>query len=565
MRIKSKTSKRIFFSLLFSTLCFTVSSQEPQPKRPTDYTPYQYKYSIEKLNKKFSKKMMKAAKRDMTALHLANKKGKYKPIIDSLNKHQTPEWYKDAKLGIFFDWGLYSVGGYATKGWNRASYPDWYLFYMFTLNKEYHKETWGDDFRRDDFISLFTVENFNAEAIVQLAVDAGAKYFVPFSKHHDGFCLWDSKYTYRDAVDMNPHRDIARELITACEKKDLKHGFYFSVEDYEYPLIDKKGDLKLRIWADYMAPDNAGVKESKGEYFTDFDSEYANGIVSGKVPVHNFIDDYLLPQAKDYIDNYNPDILWFDGEWRRPESYYKTTEIVAYFYNKSEGKKEVAANDRLGLGARGQSGDFYTSETDEVVNAIQYPWEECRSMSGSYGYNWTDTLENYLSADELIQMLVRIVAKGGGLNLIINPDGSGKISEIQKERLRELGAWLKINGEAIYGTRTYEVTSDNTQMGQRVWYTRSKDSKYGYAICFDWPKSSTIICPGGNPVWDTEVYMLGYDKPLEWVDNSVRGLTVKVPEEMLKDPSKRPGNHAWVLKFEWDKEHEFGVDRNKKH
>ncbi len=163
---------------------------------------------------------------------------------------------------------------------------------------------------------------------------------------------------------MNPYRDISRELITACEKKGLKHGFYFSVEDYEFPIIKEKGNLKLRLWSKNMAADNVGVVEAKGEYYTDFESKHANGIVSGKVPVHSFIDDYLLPHAKDYIDNYNPDILWFDGEWQRSENYYKTPKIVAYFYNNAAGKKEVASNDCLGKGTREHSGDFYTSETN---------------------------------------------------------------------------------------------------------------------------------------------------------------------------------------------------------
>ncbi len=193
---------------------------------------------------------------------------------------------------------------------------------------------------------------------------------------------------------------------------------------------------------------------------------------------------------------------------------------------------------------------------------MDYPWEENRSMSESYGYNWADSLSNYLTADELIEMLVRILAKGGSLNLIVNPDGSGAVSEIQKTLLKELGAWLTVNGEAIYASRTYEVTADNTQLGQVVWYTRSKDSKYGYAICFDWLKGGNFVLPGGNPVWDTEVYMLGYDKPLEWIEAPKWGLSVKIPEEMLLDPTKRPSQYAWVIKFEWDKAHKFGVNRN---
>ena len=291
-----------------------------------------------------------------------------------------------------------------------------------------------------------------------------------------------------------------------------------------------------------------------------FDGVLHNRMLSGKIPVRNFIDQLIVPQAKDFIDKYDPDILWFDGEWHRPAEYYRTPEIVAYFYNRAEGRKEVVSNDRLGRGTREEYGDFYTSETDEVVDKMDYPWEENRSMSESYGYNQADSLENYLSAGELIQMFVRIVAKGGNLNLMVNPDGTGKVPDIQMDLLKELGDWLKVNGEAIYGTRPYEVISDNTQLGQPVWYTMSRDSTYGYAIVFDWPKSETFICKGANMIWESEVTMLGHDEPLKWVDTGrgTWGMSARIPEEMLGNPETRPCKHAWVLKFRYDKDNEYG-------
>jgi alpha-L-fucosidase len=192
---------------------------------------------------------------------------------------------------------------------------------------------------------------------------------------------------------------------------------------------------------------------------------------------------------------------------------------------------------------------------------MDYPWEENRSMSESYGYCHTDSLENYLTADELIQMFVRIVAKGGNLNLMVNPDGSARVPDIQKELLSELGDWLEINGEAIYGTRPYEVLCDDTQLGQPVWYTMSKDSVWAYAIVFDWPKSETFICKGANIVWESKVHMLGYDKPLEWVDvgRNRWGMSARIPEELIRDPELRPSAHAWVLKFRYDKDNQYGI------
>ncbi|MCF8225137.1 MAG: alpha-L-fucosidase [Bacteroidales bacterium] len=531
-----------------------------QPAGEKEYVPFRYKYSIEELKEQFSEKMIEEARKDASELEEVNLKGTYNGSLESIDRHPVPEWYSDAKLGIFYDWGPYSIAGYGEKGWSRARYPDWYLNHMYHNYADYHKKTWGEDFHRDDFIGMFTAENFNGERIVEMVKMSGAKYIVPFNKHHDGFCLWDSKYTHRDVVDMEPGRDLTAELISACEKAGIYHGFYFSVEEYEYPLINENDSLVIRYWSDNMAPDNSGVAKSEGEITGAFSGARDNRKLSGKIPVTDFIDELIVPQAKDFIDRYDPDILWFDGEWQRPASYYRTPEIVAYFYNWAEGRKEVVSNDRLGMGTRGEHGDFYTSETDEVVERMNEPWEENRSMSESYGYNHLDSLENYLTPDELIEMLVRIVAKGGNLNLMVNPDGTAKIPRLQLNLLKELGSWLEVNGEAIYNTRPYEKLCDNTQLGQPVWYTMSKDSTWAYAIVFDWPKSETFICPGANMVWESDVTMLGYDQPLEWVDvgRDLWGLSAKVPPEMLGNPDARPCDHAWVLKFRYDKDNEWG-------
>jgi len=550
--------KCILFLLAFC-MSNSVFTQETAPSHIKKHQSYKYKSSIEQLGEKYSKKMISEAQKEMKDLNEVNFLGKYKPILDSLDQHETPEWYIDAKLGIFFDWGPYSIAGYAEKGWSRARYPDWYLHNMYTSYINYHEKTWGEDFHRDDFIPLFTADNFNVKEIIDLTKSSGAKYFVPFNKHHDGYCLWNSSFTQRDAVDMFPGHDISAELVEECEKQGLYHGFYFSVEDYEYPMFNQKNELVIRTWSDGSTPDDIGPDGIPNEKTTAFKPEFHNRILSGKIPVYNFIDEYLVPQAKEFIDKYDPDILWFDGEWHRPATYYKTPEIVAYFYNMAEGRKEVVANDRLGKGTRGVNGDFYTSETDEVTEKMDFPWEENRSMSESYGYSKTDSLENYLTPDELIEMFVRIVAKGGNLNLMVNPEGSGEIPELQKNLLKELGDWLKVNGEAIYNTRPYEVVCDNTQLGQPVWYTKSKDEKYAYAICLNWPKSETFICTEANMKWETNVYMLGYEEPLEWVDTKRDkwALSARIPEKMIKDKKNRPCKYAWVLKFEYDKNNEF--------
>jgi alpha-L-fucosidase len=519
--------------------------------------PYAYRHGIAELRSREGGAIRLRAREAFKELEATIAAGPYAASWESLEKHEVPEWYVDAKLGIFLDWGLYSVAGYDEKLWKKARYPDWYLHNMYGILREYHQRTWGADFERDDFIPLFTGEGFDAAAIVELAVEAGARFLVPFSKHHDGFCLWDSSYTHRDVVDMKPGFDVTEALARECRKRGLRHGFYFSVEEYEYPVVLEDGSLLLRLWEKQTLP-GAAVREVSGEVLADLEPLYERRL-SGKIAVPDFVSDYLLPQAKEFIDRYSPDILWFDGDWLRPSDYYRTRELGAYFYNRSSGQKEVVVNDRYGMETRHAHGDFFTSETDEITEPIGRVWEENRSMSGSYGYSHVETEADYLSATEIVHMLVRIVARGGNLNLIVNPDGSGRISEPQVERLREIGRWLKTNGEAIYGARAYEIHAENSQLGERIWYTRGKDGRYAYAILLDFPRDETVILHKANPRHGTDVHLLGYDKPLEWVDTGKKayGMSVRLPEELRGDPSKRPCQHAWVIRFEWDRADEF--------
>jgi hypothetical protein len=167
--------------------------------------------------------------------------GPYSPDVNSIRTHTCPDWFRDAKFGMFIDWGVYSVPGWAKQPENDdyACYPDWYLHDM-VFNKsvkEYHEQTWGKDFMPDDFIPMFTAENYEPEKLVQLAAEAGMKYIVPFCKHHDGFCLWPSSYTGRDAMDMGQHKDLVHPLVNECSRLGMKFGFYFSVEEWCTPMI----------------------------------------------------------------------------------------------------------------------------------------------------------------------------------------------------------------------------------------------------------------------------------------------------------------------------------------
>lgn len=509
-----------------------------QNRRPENYQISNYKYSLNELKDNFSVEMMQLAAKQYEQVKSVNNKGKWKPTPESIDSHQAPEWFKDAKFGMFIDWGLWSVAGWALKKEKKAMYPDWYEFRLDTDSAfiEYHQKNWGKDFERDDFIPLFTADKYQPQRLVDIAQEAGMKYIVPFCKHHSGFCLWPSSFTHRDAKDMGPGKDLIRPLVDACNKKGLKFGFYFSVEEWEYPLIGDDGKLQYRVWG-----------EKTKSYSADLEKK-----ASGKIAVENFITDYLVPQATEFIDNYDPDILWYDGDWESDVKELQTYDITSYFYNKAEGRKEVAVNDRYGnedgIRLRSRRGDFFTDEYgDREKEARQsiHAWEECRGISQSFGYNWQDTDENVISSKKFIDMFVDIVAQGGNLLLIVNLDGQGALPEVQKNRLKDIGEWLNVNGEGIYATRPNTLGLDST-----VAYTSSKDGQYVYAIMKEWP-GQKLHFKGLEVEKRSKIEMLGYDKNLEWI-NKDGEITVEFPAS-LQNEGNRPCEHAWVLKIKIDR------------
>ena len=503
-----------------------------QNRRPVDFQSFFYKYDLEGLMKNYSKEMMNKAAVEYKKMADINNKGKWKATPESIDSHQTPEWYDDAKFGMFIDWGLWSVAGWGPKNTGKAMYPDWYEFRMYTdsVTRMYHIKNWGEDFGRDDFIPLFTAKAYDPEKLVKIAFESGMKYIIPFSKHHTGFCLWPSSFTHRDAVDMGPKKDLIMPLVEQCREQGLKFGFYFSTEEWEYPVINDEGKIVNRLWGGKIEPYSKELEKKS----------------SGKIAVRNFFQDYIIPQATEFIDRYDPDILWYDGEWNTSVYDLRSYDISAYFYNKAEGRKEVAVNDRYGLEngkrLRFVRGDIFTSEFHDNDDKIKiHSWEANRGISQSFGYNWQDNETNVITSKEFIDMFVDIVARGGNLLLIVNLDGQGAMPGIQENRLKDIGKWLKVNGEGIYSTRPFTRHFDGTTA-----YTRSKDNKYIYAILKEWP-GSELNLKGIAPEKGSKIQLLGYDKPLKW-KNSDQDVIIKLPA-ILQDISNRPCSHAWILKI----------------
>jgi alpha-L-fucosidase len=349
---------------------------------------------------------------------------KYEPTWASLNKRKIPEWFHQDKFGIFIHWGVYAVPAYAPVIKNSGlSYAEWYWYRLPEKQKEFttfHEKNFGVNFTYPQFEPMFKAEMFDPKQWAEIFKRSGAKYVVLTSKHHEGYCLWDSKEADRDwqhpwnSVTGTPKRDLLGDLTNAVRDKGLKMGYYYSLYEWFNPL-----------W-----------KQDKKK----------------------FINDHLFPQFKDLVTKYKPAVIFSDGEWDLPDSTWRSPELLAWLYNESPVGKEVVVNDRWGSNTRHVNASTYaTSEYGSGMDPT-IVWEENQGIGNSYGYNRNEQVDDYKSSHDLILMLSDIVARGGNLLLDIGPDADGTVPVIMQQRLIDIGDWLKINGEAIYGTEAYKNT-----------------------------------------------------------------------------------------------------------
>ena len=505
-----------------------------------------YKQKTQQLYQMFTKQQIEKAKQSRMEMDSVIYNGPYKANYASLSLHQTPEWFRDAKFGIAVNYGIYSVAGAGEQGYGGNYYTDTYTNTMYNTMRSYHIANWGADFERDDFIPLFSAKYMDAETYLEIFKRAGARYFALFLNHRStGMLLWDSDYTFRDSKDMPPHRDLAGEFVKACRRNGMPFCAYFNLEDTDYPIVNPVNDeLYVREWTPIRLKQPAD--HNTYEVMHKYNPQEEERRLQGKIPVYDYVDDYLLPVSKELIDKYEPDYIWFDGGWKRPAWYYKSQKITAYYYNKFEGSKDVLVNCRLGNDLYGKLGDVIISEggSSDEGEPTNY-WEEISPMGRNFAYDKWETDANIPSSADLIRMLIRIVAGGGNFFLIVAPDGQGKIPEYQVKRLDDIGRWLEINGEAIYNTVTHPFYSEEDKFGHITYYTRSKDHRYTYALTFKLGSNRLILFKGIAKA-GTDVQLLGYDKNLEWF-NSDWGLNILLSEDVLNN---LPCSHAWVFRFE---------------
>ena len=426
----------------------------------------------------------------------------YKPVWASLKKHTVPKWYDNAKFGIFIHWGPYSVPAWAPPTgelgkiprdtWFKYNpYAEWYLNSLRIVGSptwEHHREIYGENFAYENFVDMWKAESWNPDEWIELFKKAGAKYIIPTTKHHDGFCLWPSEYTDYHVINRGPNIDIIGTLSKITRKKGLKFGVYYSGPfDWQFTTepLEETEDSKF-------------IRPHTYQY-----------------------SDYAYNQFKELIDKYEPDILWNDIGW--PEKSRENLKyLFAHFYNKNP---EGVVNDRWEVG----HWDFTTAEyhQDYPDKILPYKWEFCRGLGYSFGYNQIEKEEHTLSKRDLIYTLAEVVSKGGNFLLNIGPKADGTIPKIQKERLIELGSWLKLNGDSIYGTKPWKEVKESN-----IKFTRDEDNLY--AIIFNAGKK--VIIKDINFYENTVINLLETGEGLRYNRNNKNEIEISIPKiESLQD------------------------------
>ncbi len=409
---------------------------------------------------------------------------KFEPDWESLKQNPTPQWLQEGKFGIYTHWGPYAVHAY-------GSNTTWYSFGLYAdpegEAREHFEKTFGKlttEFGYKDLIPMFTAEKFDADEWAELFQKAGAKYAGPVAEHHDGFAMWDTKYSEWNAAKMGPKRDIVGELEEAIKKRNMKFvtAFHHAANWFFFPVWDDQYDAG--------DPKNSGL--------------YGQPHEQGAMRNQEFIDEWY-GKIIEVIDNYSPDFIWFDFALDNiPEGYVK--DFLAYYYNHATEKgKEVVVTYKdhdiiPGAGVR-------DLELGQEPNITYNDWITDSSVDDRGAWGYANDL-TFKTPNRLIDNLIDRVSKNGYLLLNVGPKPDGTIPEGAKEVLLEMGAWLDVNGEAIYGTTPWFVAGEGpTNLGsiERQGFNESdvvytpKDIRFTvkgddlYATFLDWPGGDKAI------------------------------------------------------------------------
>jgi len=460
---------------------------------------------------------------------------KYKPNWESLDARPVPEWFSDARFGIFIHWGVYSVPSWAPKG----KYAEWYWAQLRNDKpggpwRTFHNNTYGEDYPYELFAPHFTAELFNPQEWADLFEKAGAKYVVLTSKHHDGYCLWPAPSSKNwNSLEIGAKRDLLGELSNAVRKEGIKMGYYYSLHNW-------------------------------------YDRDYAPADPNGPRNIEKYVEEVMMPQMKDLVKKYKPALLFTDGEWTAPAKDFRSQEFLAWLYSHPDVPEDIVTNDRWGAGTRSKHGGYFTTEYGKVDTrgtelSANKPWEECRGIGASFGFNRNESIEDYTTRQQAVHLLIDIVSRGGNLLLNVGPTADGRIPVIMQDRLLAIGRWLKVNGEAIYKTKKWIVDGEGPTPREKsiaqahsaseavsftskdIRFTQSKDEKTVYAIALGLPQNKIVLhSVKVNKKENGSIKLLGFNEDLKYSVSNRGQLTINMPEFNLNE---LPCKHAYTFKL----------------
>ena len=476
--------------------------------------------------------------------------GPFRADWESLQKYETPEWYRDAKFGIFIHWGAYSVPAFGNEWYPRSMYQQGSEEY------KHHIATYGpqDKFGYKDFIPMFKASQFNAAAWAELFEKSGAKYVVPVAEHHDGFAMYDSGLSDWTAAKMGPHRDVIGELGSAVRERGLHFGVSSHRVEHNFFL-----GVGRTIPSDVNDPQYAALY---GPAHTWVSAPWGTPVSNDFTFVSQAWADDWLARGAELVEKYHPDIVYFDWWIGQPSIRKNLTRFAAFYYNRS-----LEYGDHVGVinykdYAMQEHAAVLDLERGQLGEIRRLTWQTDTSVSNkSWGYIKDDTFK---SPEFVVNQLIDIVSKNGNLLLNIGPKSDGTIPDEVHKVLLDVGAWLKMNGEAIYGTRPWRIYGEGPTKVAAGSFHDTDTARYTaedfrfttkgddlYAIGLKWPVNgqgvihALALTAGSEKV--RTVSLLGGNSNLQF-EQSGDGLHVRLPAEA-------PAKYAYALRVTFDSGH----------